>query len=1186
MTNTCFRCFLHSGIHTLAACCVTAFAFIVAPLPSAAQPYTRGIGKYPGRLSEFYGPRPVQTEASSAASVNLALHRSALASSTADYNFTAHLATDGIVDDHEPALLVASTPKGQLPKREVEWAIDGGPYSNNVLMGERTWLRYDWGGEQTLTARAVRLDARVAYHEVKTKSGYSISVQASDDGNTWTTVGQLSGKGLPGRAANYLLSSDPNKQTSTDMLPARMLEQTIRLDKTTRFRHFRLVVEMTGAEYWAIHNLHFLDDVGQEVWGLPSQEFASMWMSAGGGHQWLRIDLGAPSQVEKVVPHWYQEPKRWHYDVADDGSSVTIVMDEPGDAGFYALREVEVWGRPSQRLTPCPERGWKDNRFELSGGQWQLQRASEVKATGEELSVPTFDSSSWLWATVPGTVLMSYVNAGAVPDPNCADYVDQISESFFRSNFWYRDVFEWSPRGDGERSYLNFDGINWKANVWLNGQYLGRIDGAFCRGRFDVTGLLAEGKNALAVEILCNEHFGVVKEKDANTTQFNGGILGADNPTFHATIGWDWITTVRGRNAGIWNEVYITREGSVSLSDPYVATHIGEKVEVTPAVFVRNNTSLPVLGRLCGWIGDIRFERNIQLPANSEQEVRFAPEDFPQLADVHLPLWWPNGYGEPVLHDAGFEIKPITRLSTLSEELSALNFQLSTLNYKAGLREMTYDGLGDSLLIYVNGRRFVPLGGNWGMDEHNLCYRRREYDAAVSFHRSMHATMIRNWVGMTGDDDFYRACDSLGIMVWQDFWLANPVDGPNPYDEGMFLNNAYDYVRRIRQHASLGLFCGRNEGYPPATIDRGLRHYVADLTPGLGYIPSSADDGITGHGPYCAQPARVYFERQSGKIHTERGMPNVMNYENLARTLDKDSLWPQSTQWGQHDYTLKGAQRASEFNDLVNHGFGPSQSAHEFTRRAQLINYNGYRAMFESTSISRAGLLIWMSHPCWPTMVWQTYDYYFEPTAAFFGMKKACESLHIQLNALTNRVEVVNSFAGDRAKLTATATAYDLNGRRLWSQSQRLAAKDDTTVPLFAIADKARQADCAVLRLELHEGKTLVSQNDYFVGRTDGDYKALLGLPAAKIEQTTTLAAKGDVCTATVVVANRSRSVAPFLRLNLLGADGEQILPADYSDNYFNLLPSERRTITITWKKEDGRGQAPRVNIEPINATD
>ena len=1143
---------------------------------------TRGIGQYPGRQSEFFGPTFEKVEAAGGPLVNLALHRRAFASSTADYNLTAHLVTDGIVDGREPALLVASTPEGRLSRREAEWAIDGGPYSNQVLRGSRTWLRYDWGGAQRLTARAVRLDARVAYREEKTVEGYTMAVEASEDGTEWTVVGQLKGPGLPGDPMKYKLSSDPNKQTDTDYLPARVLEQTITFDRTRQFRHFRLALDMPGAEYWVINDLHFLDAVGQEVWAQPSQEFASLWMSAGGGPQWLRIDLGAPSKIEKIVPHWYVEPKRWHAETADDGSSVTLILEEPSAEGYYALREVEVMGRPSQTLVPQPVRGWNGSRYELSGGHWKLERASEVKATGAEISAAGFDDDSWLWATVPGTVLMSYVNAGAVPHPNYADWVDQISESFFRSNFWYRDVFKWQPGAEGERAYLNFDGINWKAHVWLNGHDLGTIAGAFRRGRFDVTGLLREGDNILAVEIICNEHFGVVKEKDANTTQFNGGILGADNPTFHASIGWDWITTVRGRNAGIWNEVYLSREGALTLSDPYVATHVGEKVEATPSVFVRNNSDQPVLGRLCGWIGDVRFEKNIMLPPLAEQEVTFSPADFPQLADVRLPLWWPNGYGEPVLHDAGFEIKPATRLSTLSKDLSTLHSHLSTLNYKAGLREMTYEGLGDSLLIYVNGRRFVPLGGNWGMDEHNLCYRRREYDAAISFHCSMHSTMIRNWVGMTGDDDFYRACDSLGVMVWQDFWLANPADGPDPYDEALFLDNAHDYVRRIRQHASLGIFCGRNEGFPPASIDRSLRQFVAGLTPGLGYIPSSADDCVTGHGPYCAQPARVYFERQSGKIHTERGLPNVMNYENLARTIEPDSLWPQSKQWGQHDYTLRGAQRASEFNDLVEQGFGPSASAQQFTRRAQLINYNCYRSMFEATSVSRAGLLIWMSHACWPSMVWQTYDYYFEPTAAFFGMKKACEPLHIQLNALTDRVEVVNSFAADRAKLTATATAYDLNGRRLWSHSQRLAAKDDTTVPLFAIADKARQTDCAVLRLELREGKTLVSQNDYFVGRTDGDYKALLSLPAAKIEQTATFDTKGDVCTATVVVANRSRSVAPFLRLNLLGADGEQILPADYSDNYFNLLPSERRTITITWKKEDGRGQAPKVKVEWI----
>ena len=178
-----------------------------------------------------------------------------------------------------------------------------------------------------------------------------------------------------------------------------------------------------------------------------------------------------------------------------------------------------------------------------------------------------------------------------MPHPNYADDVDQISESFFRSNFWYRDEFEWDGLLKGEQQWLNFDGINWKANVFLNGQRLGRIEGAFMRGRFNVTGLLRKGKNYLAVEIVCNEHFAAIKEKDKNTTQFNGGILGADNPTFHATVGWDWITTVRGREAGIWNEVYLTATAMVTLSDPYVKTEVGHTVNVTPSVFVRNNDS-------------------------------------------------------------------------------------------------------------------------------------------------------------------------------------------------------------------------------------------------------------------------------------------------------------------------------------------------------------------------------------------------------------------------------------------------------------------------------------------------------------------------------------------------------------------------------------------------------------------
>ncbi len=1147
---------------------------------------------------------------------NLALHRQAWASSAIDYNMTAHLVTDGINDSTKPMPLTVRTPGGRLPRREAEWTLDGNEWSSNVVMGDTTWIEYSYGTTEVLWfagARKVKIDGRVAYDDTKATKGYRLAWQVSDDGQTWITVGEVHGDGLPGKALQYKLHSDPNKQEDSSMLPARVLdcEITSHLSPlTSKFSLFRLLLEMEGAAYWDLHDMHFYDEAGQELWMQSSQQFCSMWMSEGGGKQWLKVDLGRPCHIDSVVPHWYQEPLRWHTEVEDEGRTVCIVMEEPNESGYYAMRELETWGTASARPTLDPQ---PSTTF-----TWQLQRASEVYATGEEISSAYFTTDDWIPATVPGTVLTSYINIGAVPNPNYADWVDQISESFFRSNFWYRGIktiYSHPSQGgaggeSNESVILCFDGINWKANVFFNGVKLGRIEGAFQRGQFDVTRLLRDGENYVAVEVICNEHFGSPKEKNENTTQFNGGILGADNPTFHASIGWDWITTVRGREVGIWNNVYLRRvPGGVALSDPYVETCLISKdkegkrkkansthVSLRPAVFVKNISSNSFSGTLKGWIGNVTFQKHITLPANAEQEVTFSPQDFPQLTSPHFRLWWPNGYGQPYMYQAGYCLE--------SDEQKANSEKLV---YKAGLRQLTYEHINDSLLIYINGRRFVPLGGNWGFSEHNLQYKQRDYEAAVAYHKDMNCTMIRNWVGQTGHHEFYNVCDSLGILLWQDFWLANPADGPDPYDESMFLNNAEDYVRRIRQHAAIGLYCGRNEGYPPPNIDRKLRQFVSQLSPGIGYISSSADDGVTGHGPYCAQPPKVYFERQSGKIHTERGMPAVMNIESMQRTLSPDALWPQSVQWGQHDYTMLGAQRAQEFNSMVakamgkvnnaqpNSQFSPLTSQlNSFTRWAQLINYNGYRAMFESGSKTRSGLLIWMSHPCWPTMVWQTYDYYFDTTAAYFGVKKACEPLHIQLNALTDSIEVVNLFAGDHRGLTATATLYDVpSASKLWAKTAKINSHDDSTVGVHALNKACEHEgfeECAsgdssakLLRLELNDKRGLVSLNDYYLEDSGGTLADIAALPPPQLSQRTVVTPTANGYRAEVTLSNTGKTIAPFLRLNLKNADGMQILPAVYSDNYFNLLPGERRTVTITWKRSDGDTAKPVIEITPLN---
>ena len=254
--------------------------------------------------------------------------------------------------------------------------------------------------------------------------------------------------------------------------------------------------------------------------------------------------------------------------------------------------------------------------------------------------------------------------------------------------------------------------------------------------------------------------------------------------------------------------------------------------------------------------------------------------------------------------------------------------------------------------------------------------------------------------------------------------------------------------------------------------------------------------------------------------------------------------------------------------------------------------------MFESGSRTRSGLLIWMSHPCWPTMVWQTYDYYLDPTAAYFGVKKACEPLHIQLNALSDSVEVVNLFAGDRPALTATATLYDVaTAKALWTKRSKLSSSDDSTTPVIKVtapslasAENSHNNKVYLLRLQLKDKSGLVSQNDYFIGSDEGNYAAIATLPQPTLKQSVRLSdmsVKGNSADnrrcAEVTVSNTGRTLAPFLRLNLKGEDGEQLLPVIYSDNYFSLLPGESRTITVQWNADDARHQQPVIEVTSLN---
>ena len=1067
---------------------------------------------------------------------NLALRHPAYHSTSIDYNATAQLAVDGIIET-EPACWVEVCSNNGVPlsKREHDLVFDLRQWTPVTVDGPKGELTVRTHG---FTEPVDRITMSLAFRmpEKQRITTYTAYLQCLDEKGEWKDVRSFTGS--TGWAA--MLAWDA---------PQRVTAQG-----------WRITVDAPGAEAIEWQAWGFYRD-GEVLPMLTSEHFSSAWVAATGGQEWLAVDLGEERRFDEVRLHWLNAPAKgvlqagpdsasWRQIARLDGTEgvrcdtlkvrgrgrwVRLLLDKSVDGMPYVLTEMEVLGAGSEKkddAAPCcaeMDRGWQVARLPQAG-----------------------DPNAWIPATVPGTVLVSYLDNGMLPDPNFADNQQYISDSYFLSPFVYRKTFPrpegWNPDKADDRIRLQFDGINWKADVVLNGTTVGRIEGAFTDASFDITSLLQE-ENRLEVTVYPPAHPGMTKQNTLARCATNGGILGADNPTFHASIGWDWIPTIRGRNMGLWNDVRLVRCGPVRIVDPTVRFGFNKletlppildttKVRVTLGATLVNDSDHTVKTVWEGRYGDVTFSKPVVVAAGSTLPVST------QLTLDHPRLWWPNGYGEPYLYTVRMQ----------AGDSDSLSFQ-------SGVRQLTYSTTGSNLRIWINGRRLVGRGGNWGFSESNLRFKESDYETAMQLHRHENFNLVRNWVGMIGDEEFYEAADRNGILIWQDFWLANPADGPDPYDEALFMDNAEIMLHRVRNHPSILLWCGRNEGYPPQTLDRALRKLVATDDPASFYLSSSADDIVSGRGTYFRLPSKAYWQldripqyrNETVMFHSERGMPNFPNYESLVMIMPADQAWPPSRLWGIHDFALESAQRGQTFIDAVDSYFGPSADAQTFASRAQWVNYDGYRSIFESRSKQRRGMLLWMSHPAWPSMAFCTYDFFLDGTASYYACRKACEPLHIQWNPVAEKVEVVNYSAGNKTGLRATATVYDLTGAVVSTQVRTLDAREDSTTSLFSIQ---LPSPACILRLTLYDGETLVSLNDYVLSDKEDNLQALNTLPKAQV--TVEPAADGH----SIVVANPSETPALMLHLVARNADGSRILPALWSDNYIHLMPGEERILT------------------------
>jgi Exo-beta-D-glucosaminidase Ig-fold domain/Malectin domain/Glycosyl hydrolases family 2/Glycosyl hydrolases family 2, sugar binding domain/Glycosyl hydrolases family 2, TIM barrel domain len=824
---------------------------------------------------------------------------------------------------------------------------------------------------------------------------------------------------------------------------------------------------------------------------------------------------------------------------------------------------------------------------ELNSG-WLLQSANKLSMDGGQISTPQGQGGTWLKAVVPGTVLTSLVADGVYPDPLFGENnrPDRIPDDLAKQTYWYRDEFNATSPTPGRHVWLYFQGVNYIAEVWLNGRDLGSIRGAFARGRFDATEYLVKsGTNVLAVQITPPPDPGKTHEKtQATGTGPNGGILSQDGPTFLCSLGWDWIPTIRDRNIGIWQGVWLESTGPVLVQDPYVESKLPlpdiSNADLTITADLKNATNQAQQGTFKANVAGIEVRLPVSLAPGEAKTVRISPQLEPSLHIQHPKLWWPNGFGPQ-------------NLTQLKAEFDVEGGVSDSKEIMFGIRQMGYSVPGsDNLTLTVNGVPVVAKGGDWGMDEAMKRIPVERLDAMIRMHRDANYTIIRNWVGQSTSNAFYDLCDKYGILIWDEFFQPNPSDGPNPVDPDMYLANVRDKILRYRYHPCVALWCARNEGNPPEAIGKGIEQFIHELDPTRLYQASSTDGrGVRSGGPYRWRTPKEYYDFNE-PFKTEIGSMSVPTLESIKAMMPASDLEVINDDWAEHDFCA-GAQDGGNYPYELASRFGAPANLADFVRKAQVANYEAFRAMYEGRLCKlfqpTSGVITWMSNPAQPSFVWQLYAHDLEPNSSLFGVKEACEPVHVMLNEVTNHLMVVNNTASTYHAVVAKAVIYNLLGAVRQSVLTKLDLEPSSVADGGEIDfHEADLSDVYFVELNLSTpaGK-LLSHNFYWrakAGHPD-DLSALAGLPMASLAFTTHLKATGGRSLTTVDITNRSHSVALMTHLQLrTEVSQERVLPVFYSDNYISLVPGQTRRVTIEADVKNLLGQTPMIAVDGWNA--
>jgi exo-1,4-beta-D-glucosaminidase len=896
-------------------------------------------------------------------------------------------------------------------------------------------------------------------------------------------------------------------------------------------------------------------------------------------------------------------------------------------------------GQMQERPQPRAKMGMLFERTASLSDLWYVQSSEKAKGTGEQISRPGFKVDAWYPAVVPSTVLGTLVESNVYRDIFFGKNLEKVPTAPFEAPWWYRKEFI-VPGGPGlTHFWLEFDGINYRANVWLNGQKIGdagKIYGAYRRFAIDVTeNVKRTEKNVLAVEVF------------------------PPKPG-EPTIGWvDWNPAPPDKAMGLFRDVRVRATGDVSIEDPFVMTKLDlagfKEARLTVTADLVNHGDRDLSGTLEGRIGNATFSREVSLRPGETRKVELTPETTPELVIKDPRVWWTHDLGKPELYllSLSFTLKgaekaepqgaaPADNGQEKNERPERRGRRLPGMPrvmpsdsriVRFGIREITDYRTADGFRGFkLNGRKILIRGGGWA-DDMLLDAKPRRLQAQVLYARQANLNALR-FEGFWGTgQDLYNLCDENGILImvgWSCHWewtnyLGQPADEPyggivTPELMDLVAASWKDQVLWLRNHPSIFVWAEASDMIPHPDLEKRYIEILKEIDPTRPTLVSTKDktssitgfSGVKMRGPYdYVPPVYWYVDTRNGGAYgfnTETGPgPQVPPLESLRKMIPEDKLWPINDVWNFH--CSRGMFKdLGRYNEAMEKRLGPAKDLEDYLRKAQFLNYEAMRAMFEAFVANKykaTGVIQWMYNSAWPKLWWQLYDYSLQPTGAFYGARKAGEPVHILYNYGNQEIVAVSSGSEPAAKLRASIRLLDFGLNEVIAKTVDFGLAADEVKTIDVLRPPAGLTPTYFLDLRVFKDKdTLVDANFYCLStkpetldeanstwyvtpiKDFADLTALASLKPVTVRVKDKTSKQGPMTKITVELSNPSPDLALMIELRVVrDASDELVLPVFFDDNYITLLPKETRKVSAVVSTDDLAGEQPLIKVRGWNVT-